>query len=117
MIKYFDDESLSVLQIRNKIVLNNLDFALSILKRYSSFYIQFEISDSTDIKELERYVYQENDDDENEVKSDEEIPIFDNLDLIDKTKLIKSYLEMYSYFEVPLENEGSKILEKFGIKD
>jgi hypothetical protein len=57
MLAYFDDESLSVIQIRNQIVYYHLDFAISMLKRYSSAYSFFRGSDSTAIKKLRKYVY------------------------------------------------------------
>ena len=61
MLSYFEDDSLSVIDIRNHIVLSLFDFALSILKRYSSFSVQFKIDDSTAIKQLRKCVYLDKD--------------------------------------------------------
>ena len=52
MLAYFDDESLSVIQIRNQIVYSDLDFAISVLKRYDSRYWLFRGNDSTAINKL-----------------------------------------------------------------
>jgi hypothetical protein len=57
MLAYFDDKSLSVIQIRNQIVYSHLDFAISMFKRYKSNYMLFRESDSTAIKKLLKYVY------------------------------------------------------------
>ena len=57
MLAYFDDESLSVIQIRNQIVYSHLEFAISMFKRYESKYKLFRGSDSTAIKKLLKYVY------------------------------------------------------------
>jgi hypothetical protein len=57
MLSYFDDDSLSVIDIRNHIVLSHFDFAISILKRYDSISNQFIEDDSTAIKQLRKCVY------------------------------------------------------------
>ena len=57
MLAYFDDESLSVIQIRNQIVYSDLDFAISVLKRSGSRYELIQGSDSTAIKNLLKCVY------------------------------------------------------------
>ena len=57
MLSYFDDESLSVIDIRNQIVLSHFDFAISMFKRYDSFDDSITSDDSTVIKKLRKCVY------------------------------------------------------------
>ena len=57
MLSYFDDQSLTVIQIRNLIVLSHFDFAISLLKRYHSYKFLFNPNESTAIKQLLKHVY------------------------------------------------------------
>jgi hypothetical protein len=55
MLSYFDDDSLSVIDIHNQIVSSHLDLAISMFKRYQS--IQFLQSEMTAIQTLAKDVY------------------------------------------------------------
>jgi hypothetical protein len=57
MLSYFDDDSLSVVDIRNHIVLSHFDFAISIFKRYAADIKHIIDNDSTAIKKLLKCVY------------------------------------------------------------
>lgn len=57
MLSYFDEESLSIIDIRNKILLNHFDLAISILRRYRSMNESLDNGDSTAINLLKKYVY------------------------------------------------------------
>ena len=56
MLSYFDDESLSVIDICNIIIYSHFDFALSILKSRSGR-LKIEYIGLTAIKRLRKYVY------------------------------------------------------------
>jgi hypothetical protein len=56
MLSYFDDESLSVIDICNQIIFDHFDFAFSILKSRSGI-LKIEYFGLTAIKLLQKYVY------------------------------------------------------------
>lgn len=77
MLSYFDDESLSIIDIRNKIILSHFDFAISILRRYRSMNESLDNGDSSAINLLKKYVYQFSESED--ILADEKF-ILDNLD-------------------------------------
>ncbi len=89
---------MTVIDIRNLIVLKDFNFTISILRRFNSLNSIFDGKDSSAVNLLKQYVY-ENEDSEDEFE--EEKLILDYLDQYKQIKLIKFYLETYPYFELP----------------
>ena len=58
---------MTVIDIRNRIVLQDFDFAISILRRYDSLNSIFDGKDSSAINLLKKYFY-ENEDSEDELE-------------------------------------------------
>jgi hypothetical protein len=102
MLSYFDDESLSIIDIYGHIVCSNFDLAYNLFKRYIS--LRFLEKDLTAIKILSHYIYLRKTELDKEQKT---ALILDNLDKCDQLKLVNLYLECYPNFEMPLTQETS----------
>ena len=68
MLSYFDDESLSVIDIRNQIILSHFDFAISKLRRYNSVNSIFDSKDSSALNLLKKYVHYQYKESEDELE-------------------------------------------------